>query len=392
MGLHGISDWRNPDRPVPTRFPRRAYINIYNEYYRDETLQSELDFTMGEEFPSNILRRSWEKDYFTSALPWQQRGTAPSIPLSGSTSAIFDPSMFTNVETASHYLSTLNAGSMGSPIYRIQTNGGSPIDASVTQGAFNNNTVDFSSAITFDVADLRLIFQIQKWLERNARCGARYTEFLQAHFAVSPRDERLQRPEYIGGSKNPVIISEVLQTSESNTTAQGNMSGHGIAVNQSMCASYRASEFGLIMGIMSVMPRTTYQQGIDRQWLRQTKYDFYFPEFANLSEQAIERVELYASANPTENTTIFGYQNRYDEMRFKRNMVCGQLRSSLNYWHLGRVFSNAPVLNDDFIRCEPSKRIFAVQDEPGLVVNFGNLIKAIRPMPVQSNPGLIDHN
>ena len=177
MGLHGISDWRNPDRPVPTRFPRRAYINIYNEYYRDETLQSELDFTMGEEFPSNILRRSWEKDYFTSALPWQQRGTAPSIPLSGSTSAIFDPSMFTNVETASHYLSTLNAGSMGSPIYRIQTNGGSPIDASVTQGAFNNNTVDFSSAITFDVADLRLIFQIQKWLERNARCGARYTGF-----------------------------------------------------------------------------------------------------------------------------------------------------------------------------------------------------------------------
>ena len=154
------------------------------------------------------------------------------------------------------------------------------------------------------------------------------------------------------------------------------MSGHGIMVNQSMCASYRASEFGLIMGIMSVMPRTTYQQGIDRQWLRQTKYDFYFPEFANLSEQAIERVELYASANPTENTTIFGYQSRYDEMRFKRNMVCGQLRSSLNYWHLGRVFSNAPVLNDDFIRCEPSKRIFAVQDEPGLVVNFGNLIKS----------------
>ena len=171
------------------------------------------------------------------------------------------------------------------------------------------NTIDFGDAITFNVSDLRLAFQIQKWLERNARAGVRYTEFLGAHFGVHPRDERLQRPEYLGGSKNPVIISEVLQTSSTDTESpQGNLAGHGISVGQTFCASYFAEEFGLIMGIMSVMPKPAYQQGLDRQWLRQTRYDFYFPEFANLSEQAIERVELYASAVETENKTIFGYQ------------------------------------------------------------------------------------
>ena len=143
------------------------------------------------------------------------------------------------------------------------------------------------------------------------RAGVRYTEFLGAHFGVHPRDERLQRPEYLGGSKNPVIISEVLQTSSTDTESpQGNLAGHGISVGQTFCASYFAEEFGLIMGIMSVMPKPAYQQGLDRQWLRQTRYDFYFPEFANLSEQAIERVELYASAVEAENKTIFGYQGR----------------------------------------------------------------------------------
>ena len=170
------------------------------------------------------------------------------------------------------------------------------------------------------------------------------------------------------------------------------MTGHGISVNQSFCANYRATEYGLIMGIMSIMPRTAYSQGIDRQWLRQSKYDFYFPEFANLSEQAIERVELYASDVEAENKTLFGYQGRYDEMRFKRDQVCGNMRTMFDYWHLGRKFADPPLLNSSFVTCTPSKRVFLVQDEPGLIVNFGNLIRAIRPMPVQSNPGLLDHN
>ena len=257
-----------------------------------------------------------------------------------------------------------------------------------------------SQASTFDVSDLRLAFQVQKWMERNARSGARYTEFLRSHFAVAPRDDRLQRPEYIGGSKCPMIISEVMQTSgtESTTgtqkTPQGYLAGHGISVGAQFAGKYTATEYGLIMGIMSVMPRSAYQQGINRQWLRKTKYDFYFPEFAHLSEQAVTQEEIYASASKTENEKIFGYQPRYNEMRSKDTMVCGEMRKDFNYWHLGRIFDSAPVLNSDFVTCNPSKRVFAVTDENvnGLIVNFANKITAIRPLPVEGTPGLIDHN
>ena len=213
------------------------------------------------------------------------------------------------------------------------------------------------------------------------------------YFGVYFRDERLQRPEYVGGSKSPVIVSEVLQTSSTDTTSpQGNQAGHAISGASTFAGTYTAQEFGLMMGIMSVMPRTAYQQGIDRQWLRRTKYDFYFPEFANLSEQAIEQAEIVATDDADENLEIWGYQGRYDEMRIKRNMIAGLMRTTFNYWHMGRIFSSPPNLNAAFVRSDPTKRIFAVQDEPGLIVNFGNIIRAVRPMPVQSEPGLIDHN
>ena len=261
-----------------------------------------------------------------------------------------------------------------------------------TKSMLENNTIDLSTATTFNVADLRLAFQIQKWMERNARAGARYTESLQAHFGVSPRDERLQRPEYIGGSKSPVIVSEVLQTSSTDATSpQGNMSGHGVSASSTFCGKYRATEHGLIMGILSIMPRSMYQQGHDRQWLRRSRYDFYFPEFANLSEQAITKAEIYASAIENDNKMIFGYQGRYDEMRTKRNMVCGQMRSTFDYWHLGRIFSSVPSLNSDFVTCNPDKRILRLHRSQ-VRVQFANLIKAWRPMPIQSDPGLIDHN
>lgn len=388
-----------PTGRTPLDFPRRAYFSIWNEYYRDETLQTKVDFApAGSDSYGVIKQRCWEKDYFTSALPWQQRGTAPSLPISGTTSAVFNADATGTLRVTIGGTDTQAYGMYNAPNSGVSFsptpagNGNNPLRPIITAASLANNTVDLSSATTFDVADLRLVFQIQKWMERNARGGARYTEFLRSHFAVSPRDDRLQRPEYIGGSKSPVIISEVLQTSEPTASSpQANMAGHGISVNQSFCANYRATEYGLIMGIMSIMPRSAYSQGIDRQWLRQTKYDFYFPEFANLSEQAIERCEIYATNVEAENKTLFGYQGRYDELRFKRNQVCGLMRTSLNYWHLGREFASPPLLNSTFVECNPSKRIFAVQNEPGLIVNFGNLIKAIRPMPVQSNPGLLDH-
>ena len=369
-----------PTGRLPLDYPRRAYNLIYNEFYRDETLVDEVALTS-----ETIKKRAWEKDYFTSALPWQQRGTAPALPISGSSAAIWDAADFVNTAVSNA------AGFPTAASAKMQINNAGAIANAIA--FFNNNVVDLSEATTFNVADLRLAFQIQKWMERNARAGVRYVEFLGAHFGVHPRDERLQRPEYLGGSKNPVIISEVLQTSSTDTESpQGNLAGHGISVGQTYCASYFAQEFGLIMGIMSVMPKPAYQQGIDRQWLRQTRYDFYFPEFANLSEQAIERVELYASAVEAENKTIFGYQGRYDEMRVKRNMVCSLMRTDFNYWHMGRIFSSAPALNETFINCDATKRIFAVPSEPGLIIDVGNRIRAIRPMPIQSEPGLIDHN
>jgi len=355
----------------PMIFPATAYVEIYNNYYRDETLVSEKPVT------GTILNRAWEKDYFTSALPWQQRGVAPALPISGTTSAVFP-----------NYSAANQVNMSSNSVTHVASD-------SNTWQTLNLNTVDMSSAATFDVADLRLAFQVQRWLERNARAGVRYTEFLKSHFNVSPRDDRLDRPEYLGGMKTPVIVSEVLQTSSTDaTSAQGNLAGHGITVDRSFIAKYRVEEFGLIMGILSVMPRSAYQQGIDRQWLRETKYDFYFPEFANLSEQGVKNAELYVTDNDTvTNNAIFGYQGRYDEMRVKKNLVCSGMKSTFDYWHLGRQFTSLPTLSESFIECDPAetKRIFAVPSEDGLIVNVGNKIKAVRPLPIIANPGLIDH-
>lgn len=384
-----------PTGALPLDFPRRAYNLIYNEYYRDETLISEVAATN-----ETILRRAWAKDYFTSALPWQQRGTAPALPISGSSSAewsaAIDAMLYPNSLVGGANKQIQN-GSAGAAQSTIELADGSnwpssqDLKARLTTAQLNSNTVDLSDASTFDVADLRLAFQLQKWMERNARSGARYVEFLKAQYGTAPTDDRLQRPEYVGGAKVPVIVSEVLQTGETATTPQGNMAGHGLVADMSYIGKYHAQEFGLIMSIMSVIPEAMYQQGIDRQWLRRSNWDFYNPSFANLSEQAIERAEIYASGVEAENRTIFGYQGRYDEMRVKRNMVCGQMRDTFDYWHLGRQFGSAPTLNQAFIECNPDKRIFADQADPGLIVSIGNKIKAIRPMPVIAEPGLIDH-
>lgn len=366
---------------APIDYPRRAYNRVYNTFYRDETLTAKVLETN-----ETILNRAWEKDYFTSALISQQRGTAPALPISGSTTAMWGVGSF--------------ATPPGSAVtVQVSQTASTPVIGSTTAAATQNlhdmledNTVDLSTASTFDIADLRLAFQIQKWMERSNRGGALYTETLQVHFGVSPRDDRLQRPEYIGGSKSPVIVSEVLQTSETATTPQGNLAGHGLAVDRKYCAKYHVQEYGLIIGIMSIMPRTAYQQGIDRQWLRRSKFDFYWPEFANLSEQAIEEEEIYAVANEATNRGIFGYQGRYDELRTKRDMVCSDMRDTFSYWHLGRIFGAAPALNSAFVVSDPSKRVFADQADPGLMVNFGNIIRAARPLPIESDPGLVDHH
>ena len=350
-------------------YPWWAYNTIYNEYYRDENLQVESD--KNEYY---IKRRNWEKDYFTSSLPFQQRGTSPALPITGTTYAEFENSVVPDAGATVTGAQVQIGTYMSSP-YLL---GGNLVNNDHIRNALNRNTIDLSQATTFDVNDLRLAFQIQKWMERNARAGVRYTEFLKAHFGVNPRDDRLQRPEYIGGTKNPVIISEVLQTSSTDAVSpQGNLAGHGISVQSGFAGSYHVQEYGLIMGIMSVMPKPMYCQGINRQWLRETRYDFYFREFANLSEQAVLRGEVYnvPGTTPVASKTVFGFQGRYDEMRVKQNIITSDFRDTFSYWHIGRVFSNPPVLNTEFIQCGPRKDIFAVPTEPAFLCNFGNIVK-----------------
>jgi hypothetical protein len=379
----------------PLVFPRRAYNMIYNEFYRDNNLTDPVDIDFINPDTKDLHVRAWEKDYFTSMLPWQQRGDPPAMPITGSLNAVFNGGT-SNYETDTTRNGTIvleSDGFVALPVlgYPNSQNAGQYLKAFL-----NKNKVDVSDATTFDVSDLRLAFQIQRFLEKNARGGARYPEFLKMHFPAYPRDDRLQRPEYIGGSKMPIIVSEVLQTSQSDSTPQGNMSGHGLAANRTYVANYNVQEHGIIMGIMSLMPRTMYSQGIDRVWLAETKYDFYFPTFANLSEQAVYTEELY-NYGPEPIDKVVGYQGRYDEYRFKRNTIHGLFRTDFKHWHLGREFANAPTLNEDLIRPnaeerQAMKRVLAVTSEPMFLITFGNKLHVTRPMPYMAEPGLIDHN
>jgi len=375
----------------PHAFPLMAFNNIYNEYYRNINFIEEIDL-----FDTSMKKRCWERDYFTSSLPFQQRGTPPSLPIAGTTAAIWsdslNPIIFPSTSAtldgqpytdfAPDQPRDVNASLAGTGKYPLK----------IPPGQLNANTVDLA-ANTFNIADLRLAFQIQKWMERNARAGTRYTEYIKAHFGpgVAPRDDRLDRPEYIGGNKTPLIINPIRQTTPTgivpDVTPQGNLVG------------YLVREYGIIMTIMSIMPRSAYQQGVDRSWIKETRYDFYTPEFANLSEQAVWPAEIYADGSAADRGPIpFGYQGRWDELRTSKNQTAGLMRSgaptSLDYWHLARDFGDTrPILNQSFIECTPDKdRIFAVPSEPGFVMHVGNRIVASRPLPYASNPGLIDHH
>lgn len=361
----------------PIALPLRAYNMIWNEYYRDQTLQDRRD----EDEDSTVAQRCWGKDYFTSALESQQRGTAPAMPITGTL----------NVDASS----AVGTSGTGRDMFVYDT----PDTLGTSSGTYNTDlqnalekqTVDVSGATTFDIADLRLSVAIQRFLELNNRSGVRYSEQLVAHFGAAPRDERLQRPEYITGFASPLIVSEVLQQSETNTTPQGTLCGHGIGIVNHNGGRYRVQEHGWIIGLLSIMPKSIYQQGINRQFLRRDVYDYYWPEFANLSEQAIERCEIYATAVESENETIFGYQGAYDEYRYKPSQVCGLMGTTFDYWTISRQFSSAPSLNSAFVTCDPRKDFLAAPTDPAFVVQCGNIVRAVRPMPIQADPGRMDH-
>ncbi len=409
FGLPIGSNWENTitirDSNHVLGFPQRAYNLVWNEYYRDENLCDEVSLTN-----ATLLYRAWKKDYFTSALPWQQRGISPALPISGTLpvnfGSTFSLSSPTITLTGSDYgikaTSYTNTGNFLAPDANTSFNGAHVTSIKGTPTLTGSVSID--NATTFDVAVLREAFQIQRWLELNARAGVRYTEFLKAHFGLAPADEVLQRPEYLGGTKSDIVVSEVLQTSrtvdpsgEDKGSPQGNLAGHGLGAMSDFICSYTAKEFGYIIGIASWMPKPSYQQGVNRMFSRQTKYDFYFPEFAHLSEQAVTKGEIYANGNEEHDNSIFGYQSCYAEMKYMPSMNCADMRDTFSYWHLGRKFTSDPSLNAGFLTTNPKysggirKDIFAVQNEPGMIVQFGNVVEAIRPMPVYGTPGFIDH-
>ena len=382
----------------PTVYPWASYNLIFNEYYRDENYYGFRALN-----GNSVANCAYAKDYFTSALPYQQKGAPIALPVS--TSLVWDSSQGPMVY---HDLSYIQSGTRRFVEASSDASGGISLSMSGSPIGAGNGEIQSAvypqidifnhisaTSTAFDIADLRFAFQVQKFLERSARGGTRLTEFLRVHYGVSPRDERLQRPEYIGGTKQPIIVSEVLQTGATEAgSPQGTMAGHAISVDSGFAGSYYCTEPGLIMGIMSIVPKAHYQQGIDRAWLRRSRYDYYFPEFQNLSEQGVERGELYFSGVKANDETIIGYQGRFNELRTRTDRVCGDFRDILDYWHLGRKFAHAPAINSSFIygTSEDTKRIFAVQDEDPILVSFGNLLRARRPLVKYPEPGLIDHH
>lgn len=428
----------HPDGALPLDFVRRCYNRVWNEYYRDENLQDEVS-----EDNEDILYRNWKKDYFTSALVSQQRGVAPSLPLTGSAVVVSRSFPLTYVESdgvrgsagsTTAYVTfhsdiplpveasfspvlpivlfvARNGTDIGYPVsfstvvqktrvdahtvkFTLLATGGTEFEGDgyittpPTDVSFTTQVADLNDVASSDIKDLRVAFQIQRWLELANRGGVRYTEFLRSFFGVSPRDDRLQRPEYVGGTSSSIVISEVLQTSstDSEPTPQGNMAGHGVGADRTFVGSYTAVEYGILMSFCSIMPSAKYQQGINRQWLRRTKFDFLFPQFTGLSEQAIEEAEIFATDSEQTNRKVFGFNEIYDELRSMPSRIVGKMRSTFDYWHLGRKFDSPPALNSDFITCNPSKRIFAVPSEDGFIVNLANIIRAVRPIPKYGTP------
>jgi hypothetical protein len=386
--------------------PFVAYNKIFNEYYRDQNLVTKAtEACIDGENPwvltaNNVLQnRAWQHDYFTSALPWTQKGPEATIPL-GTTAPILNitgaadnfnlASWFQDTDGTHYGGETLQSGTGVGTAAGFLTSSGSanaPRQLDISQ----HSEVDLSDATAAGINDLRRAFRLQEWLERNARGGSRYIEVILAHFGVQSSDSRLQRPEFLGGSASPITISEVLQTSDAatETTPQGNMAGHGVSVGSSNYVSYKCEEHGYIMGLMTVMPKSAYQQGIPKHFSKFDKFEYYWPSFANIGEQPILNQELYMDITDNENEETFGYTPRYAEYKYLPSTVHGEMRNTLKFWHMGRIFGARPTLNSTFIECQESEvdRIFAVTEgDENLYVYLHNKIKARRPMPYFGTP------
>lgn len=414
--------------------PFRAYQMIWNEYFRNQNVQDEVEFSYdeGAETVTNINKllafryKNWEKDYFTSCLPFAQRGQAMLLPISRNNAedVEIEAELSTMIDTIQAYGDSTTNSAM-----TMHSSGGNRtfLSSKKDSGEFFLDGDDVqlkglaSGTISIDAAELsftglqigtindfRYCLRLQQWLENNARCGSRYIEQLFAHFGVVSSDARLQRPELLGGGKVPLLFTDVEQTSYgdtaensgSNANVLGNLGGKGSLYGKSAGFKKYFEEHGILMGILCIIPRTSYSQGIPRYWSAFDKTDWYFPEFAHLGEQAVLNKEVYFDLKKKpvgmaddEPNGVFGYQGRFTELRYIPSSVHGEMRDSLSYWHLGRFFGVEPSLNSDFVTANTRANIFSFEDirnsgyDP-FVAQIHLDISAVRPLPKYAVPTL----
>lgn len=435
--IGSVADFISLPTDVPNvtscALPFRAYTLILNEWYRQQDLQDPLALSKedGDDqiTDTTLYNRNWNKDYFTSCAPSQQKGPAVLLPLTGNAPVIGRaPVSGIGIDTdAPYYGATPFTPSFESAavdgvspytpynkrVYGLNSNNATlqtwfkvTDDSTGTtnytsdvfaegEDARSTMQADLSGVTSATINDLRQSFQLQRWLEANMRGGSRYIESILNHFGVHSADARLQRPEFLGGGRSPIVFSEVLQTSATDgTSPQANLAGHGFGAHRSNQFVKSFSEHGYVIGLLSVMPKSGYvSQGIPRDYSRTTRFDYLWPLFAHLGEQGVLNKEIYSDPSDGLDDEVFGYQPRYQEYRKQLNIVTGQFRTTLNFWHLARIFAERPNLNDVFINCNPSKRIFAVtdQEEQSLYIHVYHRLKAVRVLPKYGTPGYVDH-
>lgn len=412
LGFPTVRPWQSvqvsPDINVQL-LPFLAYQRIYNDWFRNQNVESPINLpdtsgavTSGASNLFTLRKRMWEKDYFTSALPFAQRGDAVNIPIADISYNAYGGRTFVKLQD----------GTMLQPNgrnYELSANNNRDSSQTDIVSRDNNNVpqqvnIDNSANLKVNagtINDLRIATRLQRWLEINSRVGGRYIEQILGHFGVKSSDARLQRVEYLGGWSCPIIVEPIDQTSatlgtsqgadDDWATPQGNMAGKGTAYSKGKSIKVFCEEHGFVFGILSIMPKTSYQDGLPKMFQRNYKEDYYFPEFANLGEQEVNQAEVYFNlANQNQRSfNRFGFQERFCEYKYIPSTVHGEFKNNLQFWHLGRSFDSQPVLNKSFVECQPRTNIFAVEEDVNhFYVNLINHVKALRPMPKQSIPTL----